>query len=651
MYRSWHLFLKAPSRQPCFTLRARPSVERLEDRCVPSGGIQEFLIPTAGSGPVGITSGPDGALWFTENATNQIGRVTTAGVVSNVFSIPTSGSDPDGIAAGPDGALWFTEFFGNKIGRITTAGVVTNEFPILTPSGNPKGITVGSDNKLWFVEEQGNKVGQITTAGVVTEFSLAAGSNPIAIVSGPDHNLWVTESGTGKIAVLDTSGNLLHEFSLPTTGGSPQGITVGPDSNLWFTEQAGNRVGRITTAGVVTEFPLPQAGSGPEGIAAGADGALWFSEGGGSRVGRITTGGSISEFATPTSASHPAGITLGPNNALWFVERDANQVAQLVPDQTLTATGLAVTAGDGVPFTAAVASFTDADSAATAAGFQATIVWGDSSSSTGGVASDGHGGFVVTGSHNYAIAGSLPVTVTITDIDSSHDVGGATATANTTANVALSSLPGFTGTQNQRWLAHVYLDLLGRGMDAAGLSNWSGLLDNGMSPFQVVQKIESSPEYRMREVEGLYQRFLGRAADPQGLGLYMAYLATGRNIGGLEAFFLSSKEFVQKHGAANNWIYAVDVFQAVVGRPASSADEVYFGKLLDHGMSRDTLAATLLHTAEALGDRVQGLYSLYLRRGGEAGGVVAWRNDLAHGMSDDVITAGFVASEEYFTKV
>jgi streptogramin lyase len=38
------------------------------------------ILPTPGSLPVGITTGPDGALWFTEGATDKIGRITTAGV-------------------------------------------------------------------------------------------------------------------------------------------------------------------------------------------------------------------------------------------------------------------------------------------------------------------------------------------------------------------------------------------------------------------------------------------------------------------------------------------------------------------------------------------------------------------------------------------
>jgi virginiamycin B lyase len=66
---------------------------------------------------VSITAGPDGNLWFTEDAGNNIGRITTTGEITE-FPIPTPQSGPHGIAVGPDGNLWFTEQTGNKIGRI-----------------------------------------------------------------------------------------------------------------------------------------------------------------------------------------------------------------------------------------------------------------------------------------------------------------------------------------------------------------------------------------------------------------------------------------------------------------------------------------------------------------------------------------------------
>jgi streptogramin lyase len=70
--------------------------------------------------PYSITAGPDGALWFTQNVNNTIGRITTTGTITTYTA--TGISDPTGIAAGPDGAMWFTSYAtsGGSIGRITT---------------------------------------------------------------------------------------------------------------------------------------------------------------------------------------------------------------------------------------------------------------------------------------------------------------------------------------------------------------------------------------------------------------------------------------------------------------------------------------------------------------------------------------------------
>jgi streptogramin lyase/Tol biopolymer transport system component len=56
-------------------------------------------------------------LWFTETAGNRVAQVTTDGDIFE-YAIPTAGSQPIGIAHGPDGAVWFAELAGNKIGRL-----------------------------------------------------------------------------------------------------------------------------------------------------------------------------------------------------------------------------------------------------------------------------------------------------------------------------------------------------------------------------------------------------------------------------------------------------------------------------------------------------------------------------------------------------
>ena len=113
--------------------------------------ITEYGGLTAGSNPYGITTGPDGALWFTEWNAGQIGRIDpTTHAVTEYGGL--TGGGPYGITTGSDGALWFAEYFGNQIGRIDPTTHAVTEYGGLTGSSNPYGITSGPDGALWFAE-------------------------------------------------------------------------------------------------------------------------------------------------------------------------------------------------------------------------------------------------------------------------------------------------------------------------------------------------------------------------------------------------------------------------------------------------------------------------------------------------------------------
>ncbi|MDB5395233.1 MAG: lyase-like protein [Rhodospirillales bacterium] len=170
-------------------------------------------------------------------------------------------------------------------------------------------------------------------AGAVTaptmEFVVpTASSQPFQIVTGPGGALWFTELAGNKIGRVTAAG-VITEFPVPTGGGQPTGIVAGPDGAFWFTEAGAGKIGRITTAGVVTEFPIPTASSQPFGITVGVDGALWFAEQGASKIGRITTAGVITEYATTTGNSAPKSITAGLDGALWFTESNANKIGRI----------------------------------------------------------------------------------------------------------------------------------------------------------------------------------------------------------------------------------------------------------------------------------------------------------------------------------
>jgi virginiamycin B lyase len=263
-----------------------------------SGNITEFVVPTPFSQPDDIVAGPDGALWFTAPSGFPdffIGRVTTDGQFTG-FAPPCDNPDeacsivPQGITSGPDGNIWFTESLRNAVVRLTPSGVFTF-FEIPTPGANPHGITVGPDRALWFTEFNGNRIGRIDPFAkprpAIKEFGPVTGS-PDRITAGPDGNLWFTEpfpfdNRIGRIT--PTAVPVITEFPVPNRS-EPRDIVAGPDGNLWFTEFAAEQLSQITPDGVIT--PVQRVRGGPWGIARGLDGAIWLTQITGNRVARFT---------------------------------------------------------------------------------------------------------------------------------------------------------------------------------------------------------------------------------------------------------------------------------------------------------------------------------------------------------------------------
>jgi virginiamycin B lyase len=307
--------------------------------------ITEFPIPNTGAALAGgITAGPDGALWFAEDAgvgvPPSIGRITLGGQITSLPLPMFNGSSPtgdfaatDSLVTGPDGALWFTDL-SHQIGRITIDGSATG-FAVPTVSAITTGITVGSDGALWFSEASAGKVGRITTGGGITEFpTLNPTSVPVGITKGPDGAIWFADFGAGAIGTVGSNGavTLFPVTEEVAAVPAPTAIVTGPDGALWFTD--GQGIGRITTAGEVTHFLVSLTHPvEADGIALASDGALWFTDSLGNAIGRITTDGIVSEFPVPTEHAFetssnpffPNQIVAGPDGALWFAESGPNQ--------------------------------------------------------------------------------------------------------------------------------------------------------------------------------------------------------------------------------------------------------------------------------------------------------------------------------------
>jgi virginiamycin B lyase len=175
-----------------------------------------------------------------------------------------------GVTSGPDGNIWFTETDHNhssvRIGRIDLTklnGCDSNPSLCITEFVVPGGIDVGytgivsgADGAIWFTDN--GKVGRITTAGVVTSFTAANATPGGGITRGPDGALWY--AGTNKIGRITTSG-LVTEIVIPSLANSPykelRQIAAGPDGNVWFTEISAQKIGRVNLTGGGGGSPTP----------------------------------------------------------------------------------------------------------------------------------------------------------------------------------------------------------------------------------------------------------------------------------------------------------------------------------------------------------------------------------------------------------
>ena len=218
---------------------------------------------------------------------------------------------------GPDGALWFTEEDGNRIGRVTTAGQV-QEFPLPRPASAPLAIAAGSDGALWFTMGDSTSpatIGRIDLSGTVQEYPLAEpGSQPVGITVGPDGAMWFTEFAGNRIGRIDVTTGVITEFALPEAGIQPEYVAAGPDGNLWFTSFDGAFIGRMTPAGAVT---LLNANAPNFDIVVGADGNLWYSGFSQGTIGQASL--SRLELTTQAVASSTIiGVAAGPDGNVWF---------------------------------------------------------------------------------------------------------------------------------------------------------------------------------------------------------------------------------------------------------------------------------------------------------------------------------------------
>ena len=79
---------------------------------------KEWRVPTPGSHPHDPLATSDGAIWYTGQMANLLGRLDPKTGQFREFRLKTTNSGPHGLVSDPSGNIWFTASFKGYIGKL-----------------------------------------------------------------------------------------------------------------------------------------------------------------------------------------------------------------------------------------------------------------------------------------------------------------------------------------------------------------------------------------------------------------------------------------------------------------------------------------------------------------------------------------------------
>lgn len=239
---------------------------------------------------------------------------------------PTANSIPHDVAVAPDGALWWTGQYGNSLGRLDPETGILREFPLKTNDSEPRGLAIDHDGNVWYAANNAGLIGKLDPrTGDITEYKMPdpGASDPLALAFDQEGTLWFTVEAGNFVGRLDPRTGKIDLKKLPTEDALPYGLAITSKGIPVFCEFGVNRVGKVDPRTMaVTEVELPGAGTRPRRIAVGKDDSVYFTDYAEGHLGRLDPKtGAVRMWASPGGPeSNPYGLAVMPDGMVWYSE-------------------------------------------------------------------------------------------------------------------------------------------------------------------------------------------------------------------------------------------------------------------------------------------------------------------------------------------
>ena len=313
-------------------------------RIAQDGSTEQWGLPQIAPNTIGLvddlTFGSDGNLWISDftNRIYSFAPATAALTTYTLQGVDVKREGPRGITSGPDGNIYFTDTNASDyypaIGEIT---LPSDHFFSIDLRGktsttgvpSPGSITSGTDGNLYFADERttSGAIDRMTLAGAVTTFPVlgeplfvTADSRGIWFLSAPSYDEGPGATPNYSLGLLDYSGNV-KQYPAPSLTPGGRGIrfdamTIGADGDIYFPGDDSfdlirfdPRTSAYTTVPVEPNNGL-NAGTlgGGGGIVTAPDGAIWV--GGLDEITRVDLNGGTGG-GPPVATDHAYTATAG----------------------------------------------------------------------------------------------------------------------------------------------------------------------------------------------------------------------------------------------------------------------------------------------------------------------------------------------------
>ena len=280
----------------------------------PAAHFVEYAVHEASQMPTAIATGSDGAVWFTIDLGDAIGRLRDG----RIEFLPTGLKliEPVGLAAAPDGSAWFTDNAAHSVSRVAVSGEVTR-IPLDTPSVRLGRLAVGANGAVWFAEGTGYSISEIRDGRLIRHIYDSPRGGPYGVAVAPDGTAWASLQSGDQIVRVGTDG-AVKAFDLPSAASVPSDVAIGPDGAVWFLEYRTNSIGRLV-GDDIQEFRVDERAVGLSGLAVAADGAVWFGLLREGSLGRLRDG-QIVRFRLPRSRAKPYTVAIDRDGNIWYAD-------------------------------------------------------------------------------------------------------------------------------------------------------------------------------------------------------------------------------------------------------------------------------------------------------------------------------------------